>query len=511
MTDPLLLPPRTAAKAGHRPARLERQAAAAVVSHPGVSEAFLQLGEPGSEQRWRRLQRIRRGHTPPEPWIDALAAGVIQPEADLLAALWPRLEPPAVARLLSGAAAADPAPWLLAGQLELPPLAALPAAREAWLEPLLQRQAKAEGEQALAWLQLLGQLRDPRVASRLRQVIGPLAADQPGARLDPVPPLLPLLGLQRDPRDAPRLLELALQPGPLTLRRAALEGLAVGLSSWPAELLARGLEQLATDLDPALAGTAVDLLARLPDGPRSLRRLLKQALDPAVRARLRRRLPPTPLVLLVHGRQGGVIPEDLQTLAADLSQRRGAPVLVQALTAEVPEADAGFWAAARRAEGFSLVPLLLLPGGHVRRDLPAIASAWRTQAPAVPLRRLPFLGAWPTWQRTLAIQLAQAAAEHGAQPLWLHHPLEGALPQRFLDHLAAVLGAEGLAAPYTAAAAELGLEGRGPLLLLPLTLAANRLSESLTMGSPPPIRVLPPLLENPALRQALITALEHLP
>lgn len=484
-----------------------------MVSHPGVSEAFPELAEPGSEQRWRQLQRIRRGQTPVEPWVDALIAGRISPAADLLAALWAWLEPAAVARLLASAAAADPAPWLTAAQLELPLLAARSPVREAWLEPLLQRQAEAAGEQALAWLQLLGQLPDPRVAARLREALAAPAPLQ--LRLA----LLPLLGLQREAQDAALLLQLALQPGPLALRRAALEGVAVGLSSWPAAPLTRGLAQLATDLDPALAATAVDLLARLPAGRRPLRRLLGQALDPAVRARLRRRLPPTPLVLLVHGRQGGVIPAELQALAGELSRRRGAPVLLQALTAEPPATDAAFWAAARRADGFSLVPLLLLPGGHVRRDLPAIAAAWRTQAAAagpatasaLPLRRLPFLGAWPAWQRALAAQLSQAAAEHGAEPLWLHHPLEGALPQRFLDHLAAVLGAEGLAAAYTATAADLGLERRGPALLLPLTLAANRLSESLTMGCPQPIRVLPPLLEIPALRQALITALEHLP
>jgi len=516
VSDPLLLPPRTAANAGHRPARLEGQAAAAVVSHPGVSEAFPQLGEPGSDQRWRQLQGIRRGHTPLEPWIEALAAGVVGPAADLLAALWARLDGAAVTRLLGSPAGLDPSPWLTAGQLELPPLAALPAARAVWLEPLLQRQAEAAGEPALAWLQLLGQWREARVAARLRRVLAPLVADPLGVPLELAAPLLPLLGLQRDPQDAGLLLQVSLQPGPLALRRAALEGVAVGLSSWPAELLANGLSQLATDLDSGLAGTAVDLLARLPDGRRALRRLLPQALDAAVRARLRRRLPPTPLVLLVHGRQGGVIPAELQALAAELSQRRGAPVLVQALTAEAPEADASFWAAARRAEGFSLVPLLLLPGGHVRRDLPAIAAAWRARAASnpsqpVPLRRVPFLGAWPGWQRGMAQLMTPAATAPGAEPLWLHHPLDGALPQRFLAHLRAVLGAEGLAAPYSAGPVELGLDNRGPLRLLPLTLAANRLTESLTMGATGAMHVLPPLLESPALRQLLLSALEDLP
>ena len=509
MTDSLLLPPRAAANGLHRPARLVKQAAAAAVVCP-------RLAEPGSEQRWRQLQGLRRGHSPHEPWIEALIGGLIPVDADLLAALWARLDRLAVDRLLGSAVALDPAPWLMAGQLELPLLAAQPSACETWLEPLLKRQAAADGASAVAWLQLLGQLRHPQVAALLRQALAALSVD-PGLTLEPLLPLLPLLGLQRDPQDAALLLQLSLQPGPLALRRAALEGLAVGLSSWPAEPLAAGLTQLAGDLDPGLAGAAVDLLARLPQGRRSLRRLLPTSLAADVRARLRRRLPPTPLVLLVHGRQGGLIPMELQGLAAELSQRRGAPVLLQALTAEAPEVDASFWAAARRAEGFSLVPLLLLPGGHVRRDLPAIASAWRARAaaphtsPAVPLRRFPFLGAWPAWQRALADVIAQAAAHHGAEPLWLHHPLDGPLAQSFLSHLAAVLGAKGLAAPYASGVADLGLKSRGPLLLLTLTLAANRLTESLTMGEQPQCHVLPPLLEIPALRQVLIAALEDLP
>ena len=57
-----------------------------------------------------------------------------------------------------------------------------------------------------------------------------------------------------------------------------------------------------------------------------------------------------------------------------------------------------------------------------------------------------------------------------------------------------------------------------PLRLLPLTLAANRLSESLqgsmASGCPevdPPLTLLPPLLEIPAVRQFLLSALEALP
>ena len=321
--------------------------------------------------------------------------------------------------------------------------------------------------------------------------------------------LAPLLGLQRQPQDGALLLELALAPGPLVRRRAALEGLALGLSAWPQGPLSAGLIQLSGDLDPQLAAGAVDLLARLPQGSRALRRVARQGLDPAVRARLRRRLPSSPLVLLVHGRQGGQVPPELRALAAELRQTRGGPVLLQTLTAkEEPKPEAAFWAAAQRAGGLTLVPLLLLPGGHVRHDLPALARAWRQRARAaggLDLWRCPFLGAWPTWQRQLRRQLLALAAD---QPLlWLHHPLEGPLGARYLAHLTQLLGHPGQAAPLEAGMPRpAGL--REPGLLVPWSLAANRMSEALTAsGQLPGQRLLPPFLQVPGLRHTLLELL----
>lgn len=511
-----------------------------VVRQSGSREAAPpQLAEPGSERRWIQLQALRRGRGPLEVWIEALDSGALPVAADLLAAIWSRLGPAAAARLLAGSAAAEAEPWLRAGLQELPAMASRREVRQIWLEPLLRRQAAAAAEagaaspEALAWLQLLGLIREARVAQRLRQQVMALTAsgfrsDSPDDRalVAGSADLLPLLGLQRDPPDAALLLRLALAPAPRSLRRAALEGLALGLSSWPVAPLTAGLQSLATDLDPGLAAVAVDLLARLPNHRAALRSLLAEPLDSGVRDRLRRRIRTTPLVLLVHGRQGGVIPEVLQDLGSELASRRGAPVLLQALTADQPDGDPGFWEAARRAGSFSLVPLLLLPGAHVRQDLPAIAAAWRERAcPEVSLRTLPFLGAWPHWQRVLASVLAEArrkaAAHPGASPvdaLWLHHPLEGPLASRYLAMLAAVLAAPGLAAPYTESAQALKGQPADPLVLLPLTLAANRLSESLTERLtsassvfPGSWTLLPPLLEIPALRQHLLSALEALP
>lgn len=494
---------------GLRPARLDPQAVAAAVGPSSLDPPVV---------AWGDLQALRRGLQQPEPWLERLEAGLLSPDPLLLAALWGRLDRPGVQRLLASPAGRDPVALLAAGRAELPSLAGQPAVLEAWLPPLLAQHSSASSAEALLWLELLGLFRHPAAAERLRAAItGALAADAPAAMVQ-LAPLLPLLGRQREAADGALLQRLALQPAAAPLRRAALEGLAVGLSAWPVPALAASLTTLARDLDPTLAAAAVDLLARLPEPaarPR-LRQLWGECLDPGVRQRLQRRLRLSPLVLVVHGRQGGQIPPELLELAAALEQRRGAPVLLQALTGAPPEADQSLWSAARRAGAFTLVPLLLLPGGHVRTDLPAIAAAWRAQVartPAVVLRRLPFLGAWPAWQRALAAALAPAP---GAR--WLHHPLEGALADRYLRHLAAVLGHPGLATPYSAATADLALPPGVPLRLLPLTLAANRLSESLqgsiASGCPevdPPLTLLPPLLEIPAVRQFLLSALEALP
>jgi hypothetical protein len=236
----------------------------------------------------------------------------------------------------------------------------------------------------------------------------------------------------------------------------------------------------------------------------------------------------TPLLLLVHGRAGGVIPTEFMVLAAELEDRRAAPVLLQALTASTPPAPPASLSV------LTLVPLLLLPGTHVRFDLPAVAAHWRRQAP---LRRLPFLGAWPAWQRGLAEEVAalqalvrspiappsatacgnpgtSVAPRSGpwesiglpltAGPVLLHHPLEGPLARRYLRHLSRRSGARCLAAPYSSAVNEeppLAIDGPA----LPLALAANRLTEA--QGG----RFGPPLLERERCRTALLNALEILP
>jgi hypothetical protein len=229
----------------------------------GVRGSFLalpqQLPPAGSPDRWPWLRRLRGvDRLDLESWLEAIESHALVPDADLLAALAERLDGDAASRLLA---------W--------------------WL---------AEPEADPALLTVIGRTRDRRCRALLRQAL-PLPGSATGAwaateagNADRMGDLLPLLGHQRDPEDFEPLLGWALAPLPLRQRRAALEGLALGLGSWPQQPLLQGLLRLAEDLDPALATAAVDLLARLPRGLDALLALARRPLAPGVEQRLQRRL-----------------------------------------------------------------------------------------------------------------------------------------------------------------------------------------------------------------------------
>ena len=206
------------------------------------------LPASGSPERWPWLQGLRRSpDLDLEPWLLAVGTGRLVPAMDLLGALADRLDGPAAARLLA---------WWLAQ----------PAA-----DPAL--------------LAVIGRRRHPRCRALLRQALEGSSTDA-GRSVE----LLPLLGHQRDPVDFQWLRQRALAPLPLQQRRAALEGLAVGLAAWPAAPLRQALGTLVGDLDPALAATAVDLLARLPAGQDVLAGLDRDRLAPELARRVERRL-----------------------------------------------------------------------------------------------------------------------------------------------------------------------------------------------------------------------------
>lgn len=191
---------------------------------------------------------------------------------------------------------------------------------------------------------------------------------------------------------------------------------------------------------------------------------------------------PWPLLLVVHGQSGGVVPPLVDQWLTPLAERRGAPVWVQALTAEPLPLPPD--------QRLLLVPLLLTPGSHVRHDLPAIRHRLRCAGHRVV--QLPFLGAWMPWLE----HLAALAAAPSCSSL-LHHPLRVGVADRYLAALRQKLGV----VPVSALG---GVAGQDPL---PLALAPNRMTAQLQDEG----IAAPALLERPATRDLVFNLLLNLP
>ena len=194
--------------------------------------------------------------------------------------------------------------------------------------------------------------------------------------------------------------------------------------------------------------------------------------------------------LVVHGRSQGVVPPCISQCADRLQERRSAPVQLEVLTSDdcVPPPSEPVW----------LIPLLLMPGSHVRIDLPVIRCRLAESQPQITL--LPFLGAWPVWWSLVRRDLARVAAR--SDLILIHHPLRSGVADRFLTTLAQRLGHPLIAfEDWPAYAARVPHAKPFPLVLAP-----NRMSAEL---SPPAVAA--PLLERPLLRDGLIDLLAALP
>jgi sirohydrochlorin ferrochelatase len=110
------------------------------------------------------------------------------------------------------------------------------------------------------------------------------------------------------------------------------------------------------------------------------------------------------LVLIFHGNRdagaGREAAELAGALGARLAQVRVSHGFLQHARPTPAEAIAA--AAAAGAKRIELFPLLVLTGGHVARDVPAVLDAARRAHPGVTFRTLPHFAAHPRFAELLA-------------------------------------------------------------------------------------------------------------
>ncbi len=197
------------------------------------------------------------------------------------------------------------------------------------------------------------------------------------------------------------------------------------------------------------------------------------------------------LRLVIHGRSGGLVSSCLNQIVVAVSERRSSQVELEVLTADRQQPA--------RCDCQWLVPLLLLPGSHVRIDVPQIRDRLRGEGTNV--RPLPFLGSWESWW-SLVVRWTSDLAHYQPGLALVHHPLHPGVSDRFLASIQRRLNLPLVAFDAWAAFAR----DHPKMVPLPLSLAPNRMSEVLREAGG-----LPTLLEDPALRQGLINCLAALP
>ncbi len=141
---------------------------------------------------------------------------------------------------------------------------------------------------------------------------------------------------------------------------------------------------------------------------------------------LRKRWLPGPrrgIRLVVHGSSGGKIHPCFYELMKDVQNLRGMDVHLEAITSgSVPSSkDCSVW----------LVPLFLLPGQHVRHDIPSIRRRLRNEG--ITTNLLPFLGSWLDWLLILKNFIKREAL--CGVPALIHHPLRPGVSRRYLRFL----------------------------------------------------------------------------
>ena len=124
--------------------------------------------------------------------------------------------------------------------------------------------------------------------------------------------------------------------------------------------------------------------------------------------------------LIIHGSKNGFVHPIMDIIINQVQKRRGKLVELEVLTENSYQTSSSkfIW----------LVPLFLLPGNHVRIDVPLIRNRLKNEL--INSKLTPYIGSWNNWIHILVEMIK--VEKKSVTPVLLHHPLRSKIAS---DHM----------------------------------------------------------------------------
>ena len=129
------------------------------------------------------------------------------------------------------------------------------------------------------------------------------------------------------------------------------------------------------------------------------------------------------LRLIIHGSKNGTVNPKIIKLLKELKKLRNSKIELEILTNNNSQKT--------NSKSVYLVPLFLLPGKHIRYDIPSICKRLRDQG--IKVKLFPYIGSWQPIIR--AVQNILDSEINIKPSLILHHPLTDSIGFDYLNNL----------------------------------------------------------------------------
>ena len=195
--------------------------------------------------------------------------------------------------------------------------------------------------------------------------------------------------------------------------------------------------------------------------------------------------------LIIHGSKNGFVHPIIDIIINEVQKRRGKLVELEVLTENSYQASTSnfIW----------LVPLFLLPGTHVRKDVPLIRNRLKNEL--INTKLTPYIGSWNSWINILIEFIKEE--KKLVTPVLLHHPLRSKIASDHMQYLGNRLGIKTVSWTEWDTFLEKQSMNYYPI---PYTLLPTAKTKSLERQDP-----ISSLLEIQSFRNGLINLLSELP